>query len=106
MINFPITAPRIAFVLRLFYGKVFLKYALRLQCILVIIEIGFLSSTEVLRMDHSLYGYLSRQTTQVLAHLLSEYLQKPDCETHRDVIEILQSILLERKNCDRPCHTD
>ena len=48
-------------------------------------------------MDHSLYGYLSRQDTQVLERVLREYLEMEPSRIQGDTVAIIQDILRKRE---------
>ena len=48
-------------------------------------------------MDHSIFGYLSRQSTQRLDSILDYYLHLEVCEYHAEIIRMILSILRERE---------
>ena len=48
-------------------------------------------------MPHSLYGYLSRQSTQVLEELLQSYLEAEETEVHAEIVRVISLVLEERK---------
>lgn len=48
-------------------------------------------------MDHSLQGYLSRQTTEELDRILQSYLQLEHSELHDEIIRTIMRILRERE---------
>lgn len=44
-------------------------------------------------MPHSLYGYLSRQSTQVLEELLQFYCESEQTELHIEIIQLITKAL-------------
>ena len=48
-------------------------------------------------MKHSIYGYLSRQSTQQLDNILDYFLHLELCEYHAEIIRMILSILRERE---------
>ena len=49
-------------------------------------------------MDHSIYGYLQRRTTEELHNILSGYLDMRRSEYEEEVVRMILEILEKRKN--------
>ena len=48
-------------------------------------------------MDHSLEGYLQRQSTQTLEQVLQQYRQSLEDPNSRDIVRIIEKILSQRQ---------
>ena len=47
-------------------------------------------------MSHSLYGYLSRRTTEELKEILESYLDAEQTELHMEIVLLILMVLEER----------
>ena len=55
-------------------------------------------------MDHSVKGYLSRRSTQILEGLLVQYEDQLDEEYYADLYETIRTILAQRKETEKNLH--
>ena len=67
-----------------------------MHCVRIAYLIYWIQTSGGGAMSHSLYGYLSRQTTQVLEGILQSFSEDEDSELNSEIARLILLILEER----------